>query len=162
MTWSVFSILAKNERKNALKTTRIEFSPLHFFAFLFLYLEEDQIRVIHHGQLPEGLLELGTGEAGSRSCSLLGNGLGGLAAAEPARLLLGGGGLLGVAGLALEGGRGGLVELGLAVKDVVKADPELLELLSLLGGQVAEAALSGGNGLNVGGHDCCVVGWLVR
>lgn len=117
--------------------------------------------MIHHGQLPEDLLELVAGEAGCRRGSLLNSGLGGLAAAEPARLLLGGGGLFGIAGLALEGGRGGLVKLGLAVEDVVEADPELLELLGLLGGQVAETAFGGGNGLNVSGHDW-LAGWVSR
>jgi len=121
-----------------------------------LYLEEDQVRVIHHSQLPEGLVEFGAGEARGRgSNGLLRGGVDGLAASEPAGLgrSWGSGGSL-IAGLTLEGGRGGLIELSLAVKDIVETDPELLELLGLLGGQMAEAALGGKNGLDVGGgHD---------
>jgi hypothetical protein len=116
--------------------------------------------MIHHGQLPEGLLNVITRETLSGSSNRLGSlgGLDGLSTTEPARLFLSnwGRGIV-VTLLTLEGGRGSLIELSLAIKDVQETDPELLELLGLLKSQVAKTAFGGGNGLNVGGHVVCFV-----
>lgn len=106
--------------------------------------------MIHHGNLPESLLELSTSESWCRGSRFRGS----LAATEPAGFLDGGRrraiGILFLASLALEGRGSSLVELDLTVKDIVESDPELLEFNCLLGGQVAETAVGWEHGLDVG------------
>lgn len=114
-----------------------------------IYLEDDQVGVIHHSQLPEGLVQFSAGKAWGGGNSTLG---GSFATAKPASLRGGRSTITAffITSLSLEGRGSSLVKWGLAVKDVIKANPELLELDGLFLGQMSEATIGGEDGGDVG------------
>jgi hypothetical protein len=88
-------------------------------------------------------MQLGTSETGR--CNRTIGFRGSLTTAKPASFD-GGGGITAFTiftGLTLERGRDGLVKRFLAVKDIVKTNPELLELDGLFLGEVSKTTING-------------------